>query len=377
MTEFDRILLAVRLCDETGLRLRDALALPPESFDPGTGSLHCVLRQGAACERRVFRLSRLLAGGLRRMLAESGGRPRLFSDAGGGAWTLPRVRTVWGASEGARSTGSAGQAPGAGRWQDDRSSSYVAALRRRIVTRALGRVLAGRPRPRVVEIGCGYGELLHDLAARGPRTPGRLTVGVDCVAKILGRARAGSPSGAAGLEWIVADAARLPLAKASCDAVLCIEVLEHFPVPRVPLTEVARVLRPGGALIATTPSPEGWFVRAARLRQWWRSFGPQGGLSALRRGYVPMIDPGEIHKEGVFGHVSALTPAGWRRVMRASGLFLRDVHPISLATPHRVFDRHPAALGGLRSVDSLLLRLAAGRGAATELAYVAERRDPV
>ena len=46
---------------------------------------------------------------------------------------------------------------------------------------------------------------------------------------------------------------RIPLENASIDSALCTEVLEHCPDPDGVLTEVARILRPGGFLLFTVP----------------------------------------------------------------------------------------------------------------------------
>lgn len=52
---------------------------------------------------------------------------------------------------------------------------------------------------------------------------------------------------------IFADASRLPLADASIDTVLLLEVLEHLRYPAQALAEITRVLRPGGRLLLTVP----------------------------------------------------------------------------------------------------------------------------
>ena len=49
------------------------------------------------------------------------------------------------------------------------------------------------------------------------------------------------------------DALKLPFAAATMDTVLCNEVLEHVPEPSQLFAEAARVLRPGGVLLLTTP----------------------------------------------------------------------------------------------------------------------------
>ncbi len=53
---------------------------------------------------------------------------------------------------------------------------------------------------------------------------------------------------------LVADLQRMPqVASASFDTVLCTQVLEHLPDPGAALGEIARVLKPGGALILSAP----------------------------------------------------------------------------------------------------------------------------
>jgi len=54
-----------------------------------------------------------------------------------------------------------------------------------------------------------------------------------------------------------ADGLHLPFVPAAFDTVLCTEVLEHVPEPLVLMTELARVLRPGGLLLLTTPQTWG------------------------------------------------------------------------------------------------------------------------
>jgi SAM-dependent methyltransferase len=52
---------------------------------------------------------------------------------------------------------------------------------------------------------------------------------------------------------VVFDATRMPVATASVDVVMALEVLEHMPTPEALLSEAARVLRPEGHLILTVP----------------------------------------------------------------------------------------------------------------------------
>ena len=56
---------------------------------------------------------------------------------------------------------------------------------------------------------------------------------------------------------VFADAANLPFAAKSFDAVLCTQVLEHVCEPLQVLKEVCRVLKPGGRLVLTAPQYNG------------------------------------------------------------------------------------------------------------------------
>jgi SAM-dependent methyltransferase len=63
--------------------------------------------------------------------------------------------------------------------------------------------------------------------------------------------------GAYGQIDYVCDATKIPVPDASFDVVLCTEVLEHVPEPIKVVTEIARILKPGGRLIMTAPLGSG------------------------------------------------------------------------------------------------------------------------
>jgi len=95
---------------------------------------------------------------------------------------------------------------------------------------------------RILEIGCGAGQLLERLEA-----PTR--VGCDLTLAMLQQAPPASTS-----SRVNADATCLPIADASFDAALSVNLIEHVPQPRLLLSEAARVLRPGGTLLLITPN---------------------------------------------------------------------------------------------------------------------------
>ncbi len=118
---------------------------------------------------------------------------------------------------------------------------------------------------RVLEIGCGRGELACRLACGA--TPPRAMVAADFAqsAVRLGRGRAGGDR----VRWMVADMERIPLRTASVDTVVSCETIEHLPDPVAALRELHRVLQPGGRVLLTTPNylgPFGLYRAYLRLR---------------------------------------------------------------------------------------------------------------
>jgi SAM-dependent methyltransferase len=96
---------------------------------------------------------------------------------------------------------------------------------------------------RVVDVGCGTGIVLQRLPAA------YAGVGVDPSQEALALCR---ERGLAALAR--GSATALPLADASADAVLALDIIEHVEEDRLALSEVARVLRPGGVAVITVPA---------------------------------------------------------------------------------------------------------------------------
>jgi demethylmenaquinone methyltransferase / 2-methoxy-6-polyprenyl-1,4-benzoquinol methylase len=113
--------------------------------------------------------------------------------------------------------------------------------RRRTVRLAeeLAGPLAGRP---VLDVCCGTGDLTLAFRSRGARA-----VGVDFTAAML--ARAHPKRGADRVLFGLGDALRLPVADASVDVASVAFGLRNVADRRRGLSELARVLRPGGVAL--------------------------------------------------------------------------------------------------------------------------------
>jgi SAM-dependent methyltransferase len=99
----------------------------------------------------------------------------------------------------------------------------------------------------VLDVGTGTGQYLAPLRERVPH--GRIIAGDLAAGMLRDRAARGVPGGA---HLLNADAEALPLADAACDAIIASYVLFFVPdIPRA-ITEMRRVLRPGGVLLAVT-----------------------------------------------------------------------------------------------------------------------------
>lgn len=99
------------------------------------------------------------------------------------------------------------------------------------------------PRARILDVGAGSGAVTADLAELGTGT----VVAVDVDAAMAGRTRSAVPDA----EVLRGDGRRLPFADGSFDAAVCNLVLLWTPEPAALVAEMARVVRPGGTVLAS------------------------------------------------------------------------------------------------------------------------------
>ena len=102
----------------------------------------------------------------------------------------------------------------------------------------------------VLEVGCGTGMFWQVNADRVP--PGWRVTLTDLSAGMLSSARSNLAAVTQIVDFQVADVQLLPFPDASFDAVLANFMLYHVPDRRQGIAEIARVLKPGGLLIAAT-----------------------------------------------------------------------------------------------------------------------------
>ncbi|RII09404.1 Demethylmenaquinone methyltransferase [Streptomyces sp. YIM 130001] len=136
----------------------------------------------------------------------------------------------------------------------------------------------------VLDAGCGTGRALPEL--RSAVGPTGTVIGADLTPGMLGAAARAGRDAAGPL--ILADVTRLPLGTESLDAVFAAGLLAHLPQPAQNLRELARVVRPGGALALFHPI----------------------GRAALAARQGRQITPDDLRAEPNLGPLLART--GWR-----------------------------------------------------------------
>lgn len=164
---------------------------------------------------------------------------------------------------------------------------------------------------RVLDLGCGTGELTRALAKGGIRV-----TGCDISPQML-RHAAREPGGCANWVQLEPGWRTLPFTSAAFGVVVAASVLEYVAEPAAVLAECARVARPGGVVLYTVPDlrhPIRWaerfaaalaqvplaptaagfsprwnryhaYLRASRQRhrlQWWLAVSASAGLRLVR-----------------------------------------------------------------------------------------------
>lgn len=212
------------------------------------------------------------------------------------------------------------------------------------------------PPATVLDIGCAYGNLILMLNARlgCPREVTMWGVDLDEAAFRYGEAFARCVPGYSNCHYQAADLTQgLPFGEGQFDAVNLADVIEHLPDPNAALSEIRRVLKPGGILVLTTPLRDTVLKRTANLLnrisrgKLYRAY-YSGKCTELDKAGKPVMRVRVGHD-----HISEMT---WRELKKAcasAGFAIEDAHFHPVMSGSAWFDRHPFLLAGLLFLEAI------------------------
>lgn len=140
----------------------------------------------------------------------------------------------------------------------------------------------------ILEVGSGGGLICEQLAQRGA-----VMVGMDPSEGALATARRHAEQSGLGhnIYYQQGHAEALPFADGSFSVIICLDALEHVRDLKATVSEIARVLAPGGIFVFDTVNRT--FLAKAVLI-WYGEHFPRGGLPPGLHDYHAFIKPSEL-----------------------------------------------------------------------------------
>jgi ubiquinone biosynthesis O-methyltransferase len=145
------------------------------------------------------------------------------------------------------------------RWRASETGAITEKLERKLILEMVGDVSGLR----VLDVGCGDGELACELAQRGA-----IVTGIDASAAMIEAARDRAKLQSADISFQVAKAERLPFPPGQFDIITAVTILCFVEDSSGVFREIARVLRPGGRLVIGELGRWSTWAAARRVRAW-------------------------------------------------------------------------------------------------------------
>src|SRR5882724_5707160 len=191
----------------------------------------------------------------------------------------------------------------------DHPSPLIRYIERKRVRRILA-LLAARPGDRVLEIGCGAGNILAQVS-------GARRFGIDLAESLL--AKAARRLAKRGI-LVQGDAEHLPFRDRAWERVYCSEVLEHIPSPAAALAEMRRIIADGGVAVVSVPNERSLPRPAGLALRGLPDAGTHGrrvAPSRLRSRRAARVGPAGTAGHAHRGRPLPVAPASLRRALRS------------------------------------------------------------
>lgn len=120
---------------------------------------------------------------------------------------------------------------------------WIGGRRKKAILNSLSEVTRNKRKITVIDIGCGYGEIISEF-------PAGQKVGVDINFSALREAKQRN----AGAFFVLCDVENLPFRPKTFDCVICSEVLEHVDSPEQLTQKIIDLTKIGGFLFITVPN---------------------------------------------------------------------------------------------------------------------------
>jgi SAM-dependent methyltransferase len=182
------------------------------------------------------------------------------------------------------------------------------------------------PRARVLDIACGTDNVTIPLARRGA-----IVTGLDMTPPLLEEARARAAREGLRIRFDEGFAETLPYADGSFDVLVSMFGIMFSPLPATIVSEMARVLRPGGRLALANWTPSGFTGRMSAISGRYLPPPPQGTISPFLRGQEatvrdrlkPSFDSVETRVVGVSWELQ-------RSAVGSADFFAKNAGPIQI-----------------------------------------------
>ncbi|HYT18463.1 MAG TPA: class I SAM-dependent methyltransferase [Thermoplasmata archaeon] len=208
-------------------------------------------------------------------------------------------------------------------WYDAKQGDAGDLWHRTLIDPTFLRVVGDVRGRRVLDLACGNGYLSRRFARAGANV-----VGVDASAPILARARAREEHEPLGIVYHVADAADLHMMEdAGFDVVACNMAFMDMEDVEKPIRESARILRPGGRLVASLSHPcfDQGPTSTWLMERLFRTTNVSRRISRYREPFVNQI-PWEVAPGQIVTTPGYHRPLSWyARALREAGFLIRSL----------------------------------------------------